>query len=211
MGACLERNHTIAVLDYATLVHGDLIVESWIRERTTPTGLAVFGWITQLGSPAVSAVIVLVAIYLWHRRQFLLLWNWLGANLGAKAIEYVLKGTVHRSRPVYNTVVYTSSDSYSFPSGHTMGATVCYFLLAYLIATRSTTALQVRIAYGTACVIIAAVGWSRLYLGVHYPSDVLGGLCAGLAWLSACGVTRRFVAARLRLRNKRVMSKSQAQ
>jgi undecaprenyl-diphosphatase len=181
-----------AVLDNETLVRVDGIVESWFHVHATPTGLAIFNVITQLGSPVVVVVVIAVALYLWRKHETLLLWNWIGANLGGKALEYVLKNSVHRSPAFLN------GHSYSFPSGHTMGSTVCYLLLAYLIASRADASSRTSsIAIGTAVVIIVAVGFSRLYLGVHYPSDVLGGVAAGVAWLAMCGATRRFVAARL--------------
>jgi len=185
-----------AVLDNETLVRVDGIVESWFHVHATPTGLAIFNAITQLGSPVVVVVVIAVALYLWRKHEMLLLWNWIGANLGGKALEYVLKNTVHRSRPQY-AAAFLNGHSYSFPSGHTMGSTVCYLLLAYLIASRADASSRTSsIAIGTAVAIIVAVGFSRLYLGVHYPSDVLGGVAAGVAWLSMCGATRRFVAAR---------------
>jgi undecaprenyl-diphosphatase len=185
-----------AVLDNETLVRVDGIVESWFHVHATPTGLTIFNAITQLGSPVIVVVVILVALYLWRTHETLLLWNWLGANLGGKAFEYVLKNTVHRSRPQYGAA-FLNGHSYSFPSGHTMGSTVCYLLLAYLVASRADASSRRRsIAIGAAVAIIAAVGFSRLYLGVHYPSDVLGGVAAGVAWLAVCGATRRFVAAR---------------
>ena len=57
----------------------------------------------------------------------------------------------------------------------------------------ANTIKQRMIAFAAASTIVVAVAFSRLYLGVHYPSDVLGGFCAGLAWLMVCGATRRFV------------------
>jgi undecaprenyl-diphosphatase len=185
-----------AVLDNETLVRIDFSVASWFHAHATATGLAIFNAITQLGSPVVVVIVIVVALYLWRRREMLLLWNWLGANLGGKALQYVLKNTVHRSRPQYGAT-YLNGHSYSFPSGHTMSATVCYLLLAYLIASRVNARSRRRwLAFGIAAAIVVAVGLSRLYLGVHYPSDVLGGVAASVAWLAVCGATRRFVAAR---------------
>jgi undecaprenyl-diphosphatase len=182
-----------AVLDNATLVHIDLVVESWFHAHASSTGMAAFAVITQLGSPVVNVLIAVVALYLWRVRDWLLLWTWLAANLGGKVIEFVLKDTVHRNRPEY-AAAYLHGQSYSFPSGHTMGSTICYLFIAYIFAVRAHASPRVRrIAFAAAAVIIVTVAFSRLYLGVHYPSDVAGGFAAGLAWLSLCGVTRSLV------------------
>ena len=75
-----------------------------------------------------------------------------------------------------------------------MGSTICYLFIAYIIARRpNVTARSRRLVFAIAVLIIAAVAFSRLYLGVHYPSDVAGGFVAGLAWLSLCGVTRQVI------------------
>lgn len=184
-----------AVLDNDTLVRVDRAVEDWFHLHDTPLGSSVFSAVTNLGSPVVSVVIAVVAIYLWRVGAYFWLWNWLGANLGGFAVEYVLKSSVHRSRPQY-AAQYLHGHSYSFPSGHTMASTVCYLLLAYLISTHpGATVARRRLAWAVAIAMVAGVGLSRLYLVVHYPSDVLGGLAAGLAWLGLCGATRRLVAA----------------
>lgn len=183
-----------AVLDNETLVRVDRIVEMWFHGHATSTGLAIFSVVTQLGSPVANVLIAVVAIYLWRVREWLILWTWLAATLGGKVIEFVLKDTVHRTRPQY-AAAYLNGRSYSFPSGHTMGSTICYLFIAYIIARRPNVSASVRrAAFVIAALIIVAVAFSRLYLGVHYPSDVAGGLAAGLAWLSLCGVTRKIVA-----------------
>lgn len=182
-----------AVLDREWLVRLDLAVESWFHTHATATGLAIFNVVTQLGSPVANVLIPIVAIYLWRVRKRLLLWTWLAATLGGKVIEFVLKDSVHRSRPQY-AAAYLNGRSYSFPSGHTMGSTICYLFIAYIIAQRPQTAPAARrVAFGAAMAIIILVAFSRLYLGVHYPSDVAGGFAAGVAWLSLCGVTRHLV------------------
>jgi membrane-associated phospholipid phosphatase len=185
-----------AVLDNETLVRWDRIVETWFHSHATTSGLLLFNGITQLGSPIVAVVVVLVALYLLRAKLLMWLWTWLGANVGSLAIEYVLKATVHRSRPQY-AAAYLHGHSYSFPSGHTMASTVCYLLLAFIISTRTGSQPRERIAaWLVGAAIVVAVGFSRLYLGVHYPSDVFGGFAAGMAWLAVCGTTRRFVVAR---------------
>jgi undecaprenyl-diphosphatase len=185
-----------AILDNAALVRWDAAVEGWFHTHATPGGLRFFDAVTQLGSPGVAVIVVVVALYLWRQRVFLLLWTWLGAILGGLAIEYVLKTTVHRSRPQY-AAAYLHGHSYSFPSGHTMESTICYLLLAFLVTSHPQMRRPVgRAAFVIAGVLIAAVGFSRLYLGVHYPSDVVGGLSAGLGWLAVCGAARRFFVAR---------------
>jgi undecaprenyl-diphosphatase len=189
-----------AVLDNALLVRLDSRAAEWFHTHATPTGLRIFDVITQFGSPVVDVIIVIVAIVLWRRKETLLLWTWLAANLGGKAIEFVLKTTVHRTRPTFGNLYLLFSHSYSFPSGHAMGASVCYLMLTYLIGSRENTTRSVAIAaFVSAMVLILLVAFSRLYLGVHYPSDVLGGMAAGVGWLAVCGATQRIIAARKEL------------
>ena len=188
-----------AILDNDLLVRVDMQVESWFHRHATATGLSIFDAVTQLGSPVVFVVVAAVAIYLWRKNKRLLLWSWIGANLGGTIVEYVLKNSIHRSRPQY-AAAFLNGHSYSFPSGHTMGSTVCYLLLAYFIAGSGSVSNRARvIAFIAAMAVIVAVAVSRLYLGVHYPSDVLGGFLAGVAWLAVCGATRRLIAGRYRL------------
>ena len=186
-----------AVLDNDWLVRMDRLVEGWFHAHATPTGLAVFDGITRIGSPVAIAIVVAgVTLFLWRVGAFFLLWGWVGTNAGGAVVEYVLKTTVHRSRPQY-AAAYLHGHSYSFPSGHTMGSTICYFLLAYLISTHPhVTRSARRLVWTAAVILVAAIGFSRLYLAVHYPSDVAGGLTAGLAWLAACGGIRRILIVR---------------
>ena len=188
-----------AILDNALLVKFDTWVENWFHAHATPTGVAVFGQITQFGSPVVDLLVIVVALYFLRERKPFLAWSWLGVTLGGKGVEYVLKNTVRRPRPEYSTS-FLNPHSYSFPSAHAMDATICYLLLAYFISVRpgATKATSI-IAFSVAMAIIVAVALSRLYLGVHYPSDVLGGFLGGVAWLAVCGATRRLIAGHLEL------------
>ena len=182
-----------AVLDNETIARIDRIVESWFHVHSTPAGLAIFDVVTQFGSPVVDVVIGAVALFLLYRREYPLLVTWLFANLGGKIIEYVIKNTVHRTRPQY-AAEFLHGVSYSFPSGHTMGSTICYLMLAYIIgAWPGATSRRRWIAFVVASVLIFVIAFSRVYLGVHYPSDVAGGFAAGMAWLTACGATRHVV------------------
>ena len=193
-----------AVLDNTWLVRLDSRVAEWFHTHATPAGLRVFDVITQLGSPAVDVIIAVVAIVLWRRKEKLLLWTWLWANLGGKVIEHVLKTTVHRTRPQFGNLYLLQSHSYSFPSGHAMGATVCYVMLALLLASRANVERSAAIAaFVSAVVLILLVAFSRLYLGVHYPSDVVGGIAAGVGWLAVCGSTRRIIAGHRELRARK--------
>lgn len=106
----------------------------------------------------------------------------LATALGGLAVQTTVKAVVGRDRPVLE-VVFATASSGSFPSGHAMGSTIVYGALL-LVALPAVTNVGRRagLAVGAATVV-AAVGLSRLVLGVHYLTDVVGGWILGLAWL----------------------------
>lgn len=103
---------------------------------------------------------------------------------GGMLLNVLLKHAFQRARPSFGDPLLALS-TYSFPSGHALGATVFYGVLAaYLCAGRTARARAAIVA--AAAGMIALVGLSRLYLGAHYLSDVLAGVAEGSAWLAIC-------------------------
>lgn len=142
--------------------------------------------VTALGSPVVLlTIIVLVAGYLAIERRMSMMGFMLLSSLGGMIMNSVLKAAFVRPRP---TVVphLAMVGSTSFPSGHSMSAAVVYLTLGALLA-RTTTRWRLRIYYLAAALFLTfVVGLSRMFLGVHYPSDVLAGWCAGAVWALTC-------------------------
>lgn len=166
--------------------HLDLVAAAWIHGHVTLQGLRDFDVVTQLGTIGVGVTVTATSIWLWRRREWLLVSGWLGTNAGGWMVDWALKTSVHRARPRYSAQ-FLHRASYSFPSGHTMGAMICYPALAMVLASvLGLRGWQRGALYATAIGLVVAVGVSRVYLGVHYPSDVAGGMAAGAAWLSAC-------------------------
>jgi undecaprenyl-diphosphatase len=118
--------------------------------------------------------------------EWIVLGGWAAAFAGASLIDHWLKLTIHRPRPVYAGALL-HHPSWSFPSGHAMGSLVGYGMLAYVLMLHASGNRRTQgwIA-AMAGLLVLAIGISRLYLGVHYFSDVMGGYAAGLLWLSAC-------------------------
>ncbi|HEX6063196.1 MAG TPA: phosphatase PAP2 family protein [Longimicrobiales bacterium] len=161
----------------------DESVLHWFAQRRTPSLDETALEITTLGNGLVLVVIVLVAsVFLWqtqHKWSASLL---LFATITGKLLNTILKLFYDRTRPsVVEALASVSSPS--FPSGHAMSAMVVYGSVAYLVG-RLEPGRNLRITTWTvATLVILAIGISRMYLGVHYPSDVVAGFIAGLAWL----------------------------
>lgn len=140
--------------------------------------------ITFLGEPSVLLGLCLaLGIWLLRRRQRSEATTLAIASLGAISLNFVLKDLFARARPtLWQRVVDVSL--YSFPSGHAMISLVVYGMVGYLLATRFKrwSALIVSLTI----LLIVIIGLSRLYLGVHWPTDVIAGYAAGLVWLVAC-------------------------
>jgi undecaprenyl-diphosphatase len=157
----------------------DRPVVRFLAAHRQPWSIIVARVITDVGSPvgaAVTAVVVGAALA-WIRRSWLpLLVIVLGAS-GIGIINMAVKRLVSRSRPPLVTAVL-GEPGFSFPSGHTAGTTVVWLLSAWMIGRQVG---RVAVWTGTLLMIIA-VGVSRVYLGVHFPSDVLAGWALGAAW-----------------------------
>jgi undecaprenyl-diphosphatase len=167
----------------------DEAVLLWMNSRasTRLTSLALD--VTALGAGTLVFLVALVAsVFLWvsrHRYSALLLWV---SILGSWVINASLKLFFERPRPSLFPWRVPHAGLSSFPSGHSMGAMVCYATLAYLIARLVQSRFLRHFTIFVATAMIVAIGLSRMYLGVHYPTDVLAGFAMGLTWAAFCAL-----------------------
>jgi undecaprenyl-diphosphatase len=100
-------------------------------------------------------------------------------------VQLTLKQLVHRVRPEYASD-YLHGHTFSFPSGHAMQSTIAFIMLVFVASAVSPWwRKHQRPLFAVAVLLVLLISFSRVYLGVHYPSDVIGGVVAGTAWLSA--------------------------
>ncbi len=170
-------------LSHPRIEHLDRAILEGIHAQDTPWLTALARILSFIGSPmTLFPAIPIAAAILWrhgpHRDAALLLLGMAGGGL----LESTIKLHYRRIRPDVPWA-FVHERSFSFPSGHSVLAAVLYGLLAYLTLKRCHTALQ-RAAVLLACVsLILAIGASRIYLGAHFPSDVLAGYFVGATWL----------------------------
>jgi undecaprenyl-diphosphatase len=140
--------------------------------------------VTALGNFATLAVLIgIVSVFLWLTRHKISVALLMIAVAGGSILNNVLKEIFNRPRP---TVVDAGTDvmTLSFPSGHAMSSFIAYACVAFLVGRLEPTRTMKVMTWSFAGLIILGVGASRIYLGVHYPSDVVAGFTAGLAWLA---------------------------
>jgi undecaprenyl-diphosphatase len=147
--------------------------------------------LTALGSPAVLALTVAAVFgYLIICRQWRMAWLALGAALGGQALALGLKAVFARARPdeVFHATV---AAGHSFPSSHAMMSAVVCLTLAALLARLTPSTRQRVYIVATAALVTGLVGVSRVYLGVHWASDVVAGWAGGAAWALLCWLLAR--------------------
>ncbi len=155
-----------------------------LHQLANPSLDAVMLTITRLGDPNVVVIIVIVSLaILWWRRQQQEAKIFVIACLGAFILNTGLKLVFSKVRPQLWPHLIPET-SFSFPSGHALGSLVLYGLLAYLLATNYPKAAK--LIYVFAAFLIIAIGISRLYLGVHWPTDILAGYGVGFLWMIMC-------------------------
>jgi undecaprenyl-diphosphatase len=156
----------------------------WLHGRATEPLTDVFRAITRLGNFITLLAVTLVAVVIfWRRREridaaFVAL-----AALGAQVLSTGMKLGFRRDRPFFPDPLATES-TFSFPSGHALVSLAVYGSIALVLARRLSSHTQRALLLGATALFVIAIGFSRLYLGVHFLSDVLAGYAAGAAWLA---------------------------
>lgn len=141
--------------------------------------------ITFLGSILfIAAAILIITVLLLWKKKYALAIFFISANAFGALLNTLLKWFFKRERPDILPVIIEKG--YSFPSGHSMGSLIFFSSCAYLcIHLLNSTGKKV-MAYIIACMLILLIGTSRVYLGVHYPTDVVGGYSIGIAYSAVC-------------------------
>lgn len=175
----------LAVLPWESLRRADMAApvagHAWLVHAAAAR--AVVRVVTDLGSPvavdvlAAAAVVVLLVVHRWRAAVVVAV-----VRLGELATESVLKAVVHRSRPGLLPQL-TSASGDSFPSGHAAGSAAVYGVVAIVVGAWLSTQAR-RLVLAGAAAWVALIAASRVLLGVHYPTDVLGGAALGVLWLA---------------------------
>jgi undecaprenyl-diphosphatase len=179
IGLLLER-----VWDSSGATGFDSTVTHWFVDHRTDTWSAVMRAVTWLGSSAVVIPLatVVVAALLVDRRRWLALFLALAVG-GASVLSVLTKQAVGRERPPIDLRLQHPVGS-AFPSGHTTQATATYFALAIVVTVLSRSRSLRAATWSVATLIAFLVGMSRVYLGVHWATDVMGGWFLGGLWLA---------------------------
>lgn len=174
-------------LGRAAMLGQTLPFDLWIREAVhawaSPPMTVLMKALTQFGAPLVLVPVTVVAG--WRlaaaglRRQAVLLAL---STIGAAAAEESLKLIFHRMRPAA-FFGYDEPLTYSYPSGHATTSICFYGVLLLILAGRAKSPARRRTLQMVALLLVLIIGFSRVYLGVHYPTDVLGGWAFGVAWI----------------------------
>ncbi|PYE49621.1 undecaprenyl-diphosphatase [Paenibacillus barcinonensis] len=164
----------------------DDVLISWIQGMESPGMTRFMQFFTWIGSELQVIVITIVVmlvlyLYLGHRRELLFLASVL---VGSTVLNALLKLVFQRARPTINRIIEVSG--YSFPSGHSMASFSLYGGLAFLIWKHIPSFIGRVFMIVASAVFILTIGMSRIYLGVHYPSDVVGGYFISGCWLFTC-------------------------
>ena len=160
-----------------------------LRDTLSRPTLEAFAWVTRFGdTPTLTVLGITVALWLLLRKRYALALGWVLAVGGNSLLNVGLKSIFERVRPLHEHGVAVAQ-GYSFPSGHSSGSLVAYGMLAYVVlrclpptAPRGLGLLAMLLAAS----IAFATGCSRIFLQVHYASDVLAGFTSGMAWLVVC-------------------------
>ena len=184
VGAIVFAIIAASVATTAPILKQEMQVSIWLHTHGNPAFSAILLAITQLHSPVGMAVMgLIVAVYLWRHGDRYWVMSLALSLVGGMLLNTLLKFAYGRQRPSWDDPLLTTLTSQSFPSGHTSGATLFYgFLTAYMVWRMKNSPARI-LALVACAMMVAVVGFSRVYLGAHYVSDVLGAVSLSTAWL----------------------------
>jgi membrane-associated phospholipid phosphatase len=172
--------------EQAWLTDLDWMVAQFFHRHAVPWSVHLFETVTFFGNASTLAVLgLVVALTLAALRRWSLLLGWVAALVGTALLNTNLKEVFRRLRPKLPDP-WITEPGWSFPSGHAMGSFVAYGFLAYLLTRMTPTHFPRRKAIALLAVLILLIGFSRIYLGAHFLSDVIGGYAAAAVWLTFC-------------------------
>jgi len=174
------------------VIHHDplVMVDQWVVGRVlyfrSQLVTSFMEAVTQCGGAKfLTAAALVVALYLMFRKQFSRAAGLAVAIIGGSLLNSILKALIHRPRPMTETTL-VAAYGWSFPSGHAMISVIFYGMIAYFLI-KAAESWKLRSFYMIlAAFIMTMIGFSRIYLQVHYLSDVLAGFAGGFFWLSVC-------------------------
>lgn len=183
--AALFAALAVSIADGSTLALADQALTDSIGRTVPPSLISAFAIVTVLANTPVLWLLAIAgsAVLLW-RRDFALACFWIAAIAGNGILTRVLKAVFERARPAHAHDILTAH-GFSFPSGHSSGAVAAYGALAYLLIRSTPARWHLPITLSAASIALI-VGSSRVFLQVHFASDVLAGFATGAAWLALC-------------------------
>ncbi len=157
----------------------------------------LFSFVTLFGDNRVLAVVACSLIFtLFFRKQWAYLFSFLGLLIGTHLLSSQLKLYFARMRPdfIYHL---TEANGFSYPSGHSFNSFCLYFFVCMYLSSLTDRSFIKKLYFFITGGLVLSISISRIYLGVHYPSDVLGGIILGVFWLSLVWWTKLKIDQRL--------------
>jgi undecaprenyl-diphosphatase len=156
----------------------DVKIMEYVHNNTTPGILKFMRFISFIGSANfLLPVTAMIISYTLIKKKYYISKLLLLSTLGSYILNFILKQIFHRTRPIEYFLV--KQGGLSFPSGHSMVTMSLYSTIAFLLAKKVKDKGKRRLIYTISFVMICLMGISRIYLGVHWPTDIIGGFLIG--------------------------------
>jgi undecaprenyl-diphosphatase len=174
----------VGIYYYPPLKKFDYTVNNYLKSIHSQFLTAFMIFITDLGAWGVAFAGTVAAVALAMKRKWYLLTVWICAHLGAVALNETIKAIIGRPRPPLPHLVHVTT--FSYPSGHALVSMAAYGLMSYYLTLWSCTKTFKPLFITLWIILFTSIGFSRMYLQVHYFSDVIAGYSIGAAWLIVC-------------------------